>query len=89
MMDVQGDGMLDFEEFLAATVHVSKAASEANLFRAFAELDMDGDGLVTADEVAEKLRELGMSEVRRGQTQEASAGMAAPPRCCCAATPGL
>lgn len=66
MMDVQGDGFLDYEEFLAATVHVSKAASEANLFKAFAELDVDGDGLVTADEVAEKLRELGMGEVNLG-----------------------
>lgn len=60
-MDIQGDGTLDYEEFLAATVHSSKAASEDALFEAFAELDTDGSGLVTADELAAKLSELGMS----------------------------
>lgn len=45
-MDVQGVQTIDYEEFLAATVHASKITSDENLFFAFAEVDRDGDGCV-------------------------------------------
>lgn len=51
-MDVQGTNAIDYEEFLAATVHASKITSDENLFRAFAELDRDGDGCVGSTQPA-------------------------------------
>ena len=59
-MDMQGDGSLDYEEFLAATVSAAKLESEDNLLQAFADLDSDGSGFISADELTAKLVELGM-----------------------------
>ena len=30
--DINGDGLIDYEEFLAATIHLSKLQREENLF---------------------------------------------------------
>ena len=50
-MDMDGSGELDYEEFIAATLSVSKLRSEDNIQRAFAYFDKDDSGYITVDEL--------------------------------------
>ena len=43
-VDMNASGAIDYEEFLAATLHASKIASDEHLKRAFQEFDTDGSG---------------------------------------------
>lgn len=43
-IDMNASGAIDYEEFLAATLHASQVSSDEHLARAFAELDHDGSG---------------------------------------------
>ena len=60
--DVDGDGSIDYNEFVAATMHVSKLEQEELLQRAFRQLDADGSGSISIDELAAALREFGIYE---------------------------
>lgn len=51
-------GMIDWQEFLAATVHVNKLENDDIIMRAFKKFDRDGDGAIRPDEVAEVLKVL-------------------------------
>jgi Ca2+-binding EF-hand superfamily protein len=51
--DVNGDGTIDYEEFLAATINVGKLEREDNLKRAFEHFDLDGNGQITHDELTQ------------------------------------
>jgi calcium-dependent protein kinase len=44
-VDMNASGAIDYEEFLAATLHASKIATDEHLQRAFQELDRDGSGV--------------------------------------------
>jgi calcium-dependent protein kinase len=44
-VDVNSSGAIDYEEFLAATLHFSKVSSVEYLQRAFMEFDKDGSGM--------------------------------------------
>lgn len=57
--DIDGDGKIDYKEFLAATIHQSKMAQEENLYKAFKHFDSDGSGYITRDELAEGLKSHG------------------------------
>ena len=50
-LDVNGDGRLDYNEFLQAASNRFTLLNEDNIKRAFAILDKDGDGSITADEL--------------------------------------
>lgn len=43
-IDMNASGAIDYEEFLAATLHASKISSDEHLQRAFKEFDSDGSG---------------------------------------------
>ena len=43
-LDLDKNGTVDYAEFLAATLHASKANKEEHLQRAFATFDTDGSG---------------------------------------------
>lgn len=43
-VDLDKSGAIDYEEFLAATLHASKIQADEHLQRAFAEFDTDGSG---------------------------------------------
>lgn len=45
-LDVHGTGTIDYQEFLAATVHTGRLCSEEHLHAAFDDLDEDGSGCV-------------------------------------------
>lgn len=59
-LDVHGTGTIDYQEFLAATVHTCKLDSEENLHAAFSEMDTIGCGYITADDVAAFMQKMGM-----------------------------
>ncbi|KIY95244.1 hypothetical protein MNEG_12717 [Monoraphidium neglectum] len=60
MSDVDGDGLIDYNEFVAATMHMSKLNKEEVLQRAFKALDKDGSGSISIDELGEALRGFGI-----------------------------
>lgn len=53
--------LTDWEEFLAATVHLNKLEKDEYLLRAFQHFDMDGSGSITANEIMAGLQEQGIS----------------------------
>lgn len=57
--DVDGDGMVDYNEFLAATLNAANLAKEENLLRAFEHFDSDHSGYITRDELIEALKGYG------------------------------
>ena len=44
-VDMNESGAIDYEEFLAATLHASKIATDEHLKRAFQEFDADNSGV--------------------------------------------
>ena len=47
-IDLNASGAIDYEEFLAATLHASKVCSDEHLQRAFKEFDDDDSGAPAA-----------------------------------------
>ncbi|GMH39496.1 hypothetical protein BSKO_07394 [Bryopsis sp. KO-2023] len=50
-IDVDGNGLIDYEEFLAATLNTMKLDNEDQLVKAFEHFDKDGSGTITKDEL--------------------------------------
>lgn len=56
-MDSNADGMVDFDEFVAATLHVHQLEQtntskwQSRSKAAFSKFDVDGDGYITAQEL--------------------------------------
>lgn len=53
--DGDGSGTLDWEEFLAATIHQSRLLHEEHLLASFKQLDPDGSGYIDKDELLKAL----------------------------------
>ena len=68
--DVDGDGALDYAEFIASTMSEAQAALERNLARAFDHFDEDNSGFITIEEARRVLDEFG-SKVRAHSSEEA------------------
>uniref|UniRef100_A0A7S2QUB8 Calcium-dependent protein kinase n=1 Tax=Chlamydomonas chlamydogama TaxID=225041 RepID=A0A7S2QUB8_9CHLO len=64
-IDVNGNQKIDYEEFLAATIHLNKLNREEVMVEAFKYFDKDNSGFITRDELEEALKEVGedVSEV--------------------------
>lgn len=45
-VDMNASGAIDYEEFLAATMHASKIATDEHMKRAFQEFDADNSGSI-------------------------------------------
>lgn len=58
-IDVNGNQKIDYEEFLAATMHINKLNREEVMMDAFKYFDKDGSGFITKDEIQGALSELG------------------------------
>nr|CAB3481603.1 unnamed protein product [Digitaria exilis]CAB3483688.1 unnamed protein product [Digitaria exilis] len=53
--DVDGNGTLDCDEFVAVSLHLRKMASDEYLAKAFRYFDKDGSGFIELDELREEL----------------------------------
>lgn len=58
-IDVNGNHLIDYEEFLAATIHLSKLNKEELLMEAFEFFDKDGSGFITLEELNQALKDTG------------------------------
>ncbi|XP_037450332.1 calcium-dependent protein kinase 26-like [Triticum dicoccoides] len=61
--DVDRSGTIDYDEFIAATVHMNKLDREEHLMAAFSYFDKDGSGYITVDELEVACREHNMADV--------------------------
>jgi calcium-dependent protein kinase len=50
-IDLDGNGTIDYNEFLAGTLSRAKILSKQNLEAAFKSFDKDGSGKITIDEI--------------------------------------
>ena len=50
-MDVNGDGLVDYNEFVSALYDTRKIMSDKNLKAAFQSIDTDNSGSITLDEL--------------------------------------
>lgn len=58
-IDLNASGAIDYDEFLAATVHASQVAKDEHLQRAFKDFDADGSGSITREELIGAITSLG------------------------------
>mgnify|MGYP000108358632 FL=1 len=59
--DVNGNGTLDYGEFVAITVHLQRMDNDEYLRRAFSFFDVNGDGFIDSNELKDALKdELGL-----------------------------
>lgn len=59
---LDGDGTLNYEEFIAATANLNKLERESNILAAFNKFDTDHSGALTRDEIAEALSSSGSTD---------------------------
>eukprot|EP00271_Cylindrocystis_brebissonii_P017024 TRINITY_DN424_c0_g1_i4.p1 TRINITY_DN424_c0_g1~~TRINITY_DN424_c0_g1_i4.p1 ORF type:complete len:505 (+),score=136.56 TRINITY_DN424_c0_g1_i4:202-1716(+) len=60
--DVDGNGAIDYGEFLAATMHLNRIEQEESLFLAFSHFDKDQSGFISIDELQQACREFNVDE---------------------------
>lgn len=53
--DVDGNGTLDYGEFVTVTIHLQKMENDEHFRRAFMFFDKDGSGFIEMDELREAL----------------------------------
>ncbi|XP_024390926.1 calcium-dependent protein kinase 34 [Physcomitrium patens] len=60
--DLDGNGKIDFNEFISATMHMNKLEKEDHLFAAFHHFDRDNSGYITVFELQQALEENGVGD---------------------------
>ncbi|XP_023735656.1 calcium-dependent protein kinase 2 isoform X1 [Lactuca sativa] len=60
--DVDGNGSIDYIEFITATMHRHKLEREEDLYKAFQHFDTDGSGFITRDELESAMKKYGMGD---------------------------
>ncbi|KAH6786387.1 calmodulin-domain protein kinase 9 [Perilla frutescens var. hirtella] len=58
--DVDGNGTIDYIEFITATMHRHRLEREENLYKAFQYFDKDNSGFITRDELETAMQEHGV-----------------------------
>ncbi|KAI3994004.1 hypothetical protein MKX01_003017 [Papaver californicum] len=62
--DADGNGTIDYDEFITATMHMNRMDREEHLYTAFQYFDKDHSGYITTEELEQALREFGMHDGR-------------------------
>ncbi|EXB50311.1 Calcium-dependent protein kinase 9 [Morus notabilis] len=60
--DVDGNGTIDYIEFITATMHRHRLEREEHLFKAFQFFDKDSSGFITRDELETAMKDYGMGD---------------------------
>ncbi|XP_060188252.1 calcium-dependent protein kinase 21-like [Lycium barbarum] len=60
--DVDGNGTIDYIEFITATMHRHRLERDEHLFKAFQHFDKDHSGFITRDELENAMKEYGMGD---------------------------
>ncbi|KAK1279814.1 Calcium-dependent protein kinase isoform 2 [Acorus gramineus] len=60
--DVDGNGTIDYIEFITATMHRHKLERDEHLYKAFQYFDTDNSGYITRDELEKAMKEYGMGD---------------------------
>ncbi|XAR65640.1 Calcium/calmodulin-dependent protein kinase [Bertholletia excelsa] len=60
--DVDGNGTIDYVEFITATMHRHKLERDEHLYKAFKHFDKDNSGYITRDELESAMKEYGMGD---------------------------
>ncbi|KAJ8465213.1 hypothetical protein OPV22_027765 [Ensete ventricosum] len=61
--DVDGNGSIDYIEFITATMNRHKLERDEHLYRAFQYFDKDNSGFITRDELESAMQEHGMGDL--------------------------
>ncbi|XP_022926931.1 calcium-dependent protein kinase 21-like isoform X2 [Cucurbita moschata] len=60
--DVDGNGSIDYIEFISATMHRHRLERDEHLYKAFQFFDMDSSGYITKDELENAMKDYGMGD---------------------------
>ncbi|GLT29398.1 hypothetical protein SLA2020_042700 [Shorea laevis] len=60
--DVDGNGTIDYIEFITATMHRYKLERDEHLYKAFKHFDKDNSGYITKDELEIAMKDYGMGD---------------------------
>ncbi|CBI23246.3 unnamed protein product, partial [Vitis vinifera] len=60
--DVDGNGTIDYIEFITATMHRHRLERDEHLYKAFNYFDKDNSGFITRDELENAMKEYGMGD---------------------------
>ncbi|XP_028760333.1 calcium-dependent protein kinase 33 isoform X1 [Neltuma alba] len=60
--DVDGNGTIDYIEFITATMHRHRLERDEHLYKAFQYFDKDHSGFITRDELETAMKEYGMGD---------------------------
>ncbi|KAK6917298.1 EF-hand domain [Dillenia turbinata] len=60
--DVDGNGTIDYIEFITATMHRHRLERDEHLYKAFQYFDTDNSGFITRDELESAMKEYGMGD---------------------------
>ncbi|KAK7276842.1 hypothetical protein RIF29_17988 [Crotalaria pallida] len=60
--DVDGNGTIDYIEFITATMHRHRLERDEHLYKAFQYFDKDNSGFITRDELQIAMKEYGMGD---------------------------
>lgn len=62
-IDINGNQKIDYEEFIAATIHLNKLGREELMMEAFQHFDTDNSGFITMEELTTAMKECGCDDV--------------------------
>ncbi|RLM99394.1 calcium-dependent protein kinase [Panicum miliaceum] len=62
--DADGNGTIDYEEFITTTMHMNRMDRDEHLYTAFQYFDKDNSGYITMEELEQALREKGLLDGR-------------------------
>ncbi|CAI0541319.1 unnamed protein product [Linum tenue] len=60
--DADGNGTIDYDEFITATMHMNRMDREEHLYTAFQHFDKDNSGYITTEELQQALIEFGIND---------------------------